>query len=63
MYSSLTENQNQSGNLFSKIIIHLFQREIDDSFLFCLYSFIDFIGEIDKWDERKSNGDAQWELH
>ena len=34
MYSSLTENQNQSANIFSKIIIHLFQREINDSFSF-----------------------------
>ena len=29
----------------------------------CLYSFIDFTGEIDKRDERKSNGVAHWELH
>ena len=27
------------------------------------YLFIDFTGDIDKWDERKSNGDAHWELH
>ena len=34
-------------------------------FIFYLspYSFIDFTGEIDNWDERKGNGVAHWELH
>ena len=32
-------------------------------FDFCLYSFIDFTREIDKWDERKGNGVVHWEPH
>ena len=32
-------------------------------FYFCLYSFIDFTEEIDKWDEKKGNGVENWEPH
>ena len=47
------------------IVIHISISQGDRYFEFswCLYSFIDFTGEIDKWDERKSNGAAHWELH
>ena len=45
-----------------KVLFILKGDELFD-FYFCLYSFIDFTGEIDKWDEKKSNGVENWEPH
>ena len=60
-YSSLIANQNKcQNNLFKKI---WFISKGDELFDFCLYSFIDFTREIDKWDEKKGNGVENWEPH
>ena len=62
-YSSLIENQNKFQKNFEKNIWFISKGDELFHFDFCLYSFIDFTREIDKWDEKKGNGVENWEPH
>ena len=62
IYFSLILDISQFQKSFLKWNINWLKIKMNE-FQFCLYSFIDFKGEIDKRDEKKSKGVEHWEPH